>query len=76
MRFAPILAGVLTIVATSAAAFPRRFEGRGYDDNAILARDHHLIVRDVLHALYARTGPLGVPRPGERPLADQGQRLQ
>ncbi|TCD71213.1 hypothetical protein EIP91_011691 [Steccherinum ochraceum] len=71
MRFASILAGVLTIAATSAAAVPHSFAERGYDDNTILARDHHLIVRDVLHALYARTGPA---RPG--PLAQQQERIQ
>ncbi|TCD65310.1 hypothetical protein EIP91_002796 [Steccherinum ochraceum] len=57
MHFAVVLAGLLAAAAASSvvAAPLRTYEARGYDENAIAARaDHHLIVRDVLQALYAR----------------------
>ncbi|TCD67084.1 hypothetical protein EIP91_000597, partial [Steccherinum ochraceum] len=55
MRFAAVLTAIFTVAVSSVLAVPfRSYEARGYDDNAILARDHHLVVRDVLQAIHAR----------------------
>ncbi|TCD62372.1 hypothetical protein EIP91_006954 [Steccherinum ochraceum] len=55
MHFATILAGILTVTISSAAAVPwNTLNTRGHDENTMMARDHMLVVRDVLNALYAR----------------------
>ncbi|TCD61115.1 hypothetical protein EIP91_009011 [Steccherinum ochraceum] len=53
MRFSVIVLGVLTIATSSAMSIPLRIhEARGYDE--VLRRDHNLVVRDVVQAIYAR----------------------
>ncbi|TCD60977.1 hypothetical protein EIP91_009242 [Steccherinum ochraceum] len=57
MRVASVLAGLLVVATSSAIAravplYPS--EARGYDDRAMVARDHQLAARDILQAIHAR----------------------
>ncbi|TCD70721.1 hypothetical protein EIP91_002097 [Steccherinum ochraceum] len=56
MRFAAILGGLLAVAASSTFAVPLHDTQAPGDAEiaTVMARDHHLIARDVLQAIHAR----------------------
>ena len=55
MRFATVLASILAIAASSALAAPiHDSHTRGYEGNAVVARDLTFVARDVVHAVHPR----------------------
>ncbi|TCD67961.1 hypothetical protein EIP91_011762 [Steccherinum ochraceum] len=55
MRFSTVLATVLAVAVSSAAAAPfSTHQARGYSGNTLVTRDDYLVLRDILQAVHAR----------------------